>query len=333
MAKFLSHPKFRGVDSNGDPLSGGKLYTYVPGTTTNKASYPTLADAAAGTNANANPVILDSRGEANVVLIGNTKLKLDTSADVNVWTVDNVNEDYDVLDANGNQLVAYTVTASAVNHLGIANGATGTGPTLSAVGDDSNIDLLIQPKGTGVVTVLGTSTASAEIRLREDTDNGTNYVGLKAPASVTANRTVTLPDEDITLAISTQANLEAEDATGFVQPNRLKYSPGVAKAWLLLDVNATPDTIIANYNVASVVDNATGDKTFTFTTAFSSVNYIGVATVRRDAAASTSVTTATEAATATYTKSTTQFRIITVRGDTDAAADPYAIYAVFFGDQ
>lgn len=273
MANFLSHPKFQAFDSSGDPLNGGKLYTYAPGTTTTKASYPTLADAAAGTNANANPVVLDSRGEANVVLIGNTKLKLDTSADVNVWTLDNVNDNYDVLDANGNQLVAYTVTASAVNHLDIKNGATGTGPTLSAVGDDTNIDLLIQPKGTGVVTVLGTATASAEIRLREDTDNGTNYVGLKAPASLTGNRTLTLADEDITLAISTQANLESEDSTGFVQPNRIKFSPAATKFWVVFDGTAGTIAMAANYNCISLVDNGTGDYTINITTDFSSANW------------------------------------------------------------
>lgn len=135
MAQFLSHPKFQAFDSNGDPLNGGKLYTYDVGTTDNKASYPTIADALAATNANANPVILDSRGEADVVLIGNTKLKLDTSADVNVWTLDNVNSDADMIDANGNQLFEFTTTASAVNHLGAVNAATGNSPILRAEGE------------------------------------------------------------------------------------------------------------------------------------------------------------------------------------------------------
>ena len=92
MAKFLGTPKVQYLDSNGDPLVGGKLYTYDPGTTDNKATYPTLADAVAKTNANANPVILDSRGEASVVLAGNTKLVLKDSADATIYTVDNVND-------------------------------------------------------------------------------------------------------------------------------------------------------------------------------------------------------------------------------------------------
>lgn len=45
-------------DNNGDPLSGGKIYTYGAGTTTPKASYTTSA----GNVAHTNPIILDAAG-------------------------------------------------------------------------------------------------------------------------------------------------------------------------------------------------------------------------------------------------------------------------------
>jgi hypothetical protein len=48
--------------------------------------------------------------------------------------------------------------------------------------------------GTGLITVDGTSTTQGRVRLAEDTDNGTNYIELTAPASVASNRTITLPD-------------------------------------------------------------------------------------------------------------------------------------------
>lgn len=48
----------------------------------------------------------------------------------------------------------------------------------------------------GNVTVAGTSSLSASVRLSEDTDNGTNYVELKAPATLSGNVTLTLPDND-----------------------------------------------------------------------------------------------------------------------------------------
>lgn len=46
------------------------------------------------------------------------------------------------------------------------------------------------------LTVVGNSTAGAEIRLPEDTDNGSNYVALKAPNSLASNLTLTLPSAD-----------------------------------------------------------------------------------------------------------------------------------------
>ena len=244
MAVWAHTPKMQFFDTNGDPLSSGKVYTYEVGTTTNKATYPTLADAIAATNANANPVVLDSRGEAVIVITGPTKFKLDTSADVNIYTVDNFYPEnnatiYDsnnkivlkltatasavnrievrnsitgvapiiesdgesniglqFLDSNGNELFTLTGVASAVNYVNITNTATGSGVVFSALGDDTNIDVLFQPKGTGICGIKGTSTSAAEIRLYEDTDNGTNYVGLKAPTSITSSVTWTLPSAD-----------------------------------------------------------------------------------------------------------------------------------------
>lgn len=49
---------------------------------------------------------------------------------------------------------------------------------------------------TTPLTIPGTSSATGEIRLAEDTDNGTNYVGLKAPAAITSNLSWTLPAAD-----------------------------------------------------------------------------------------------------------------------------------------
>ena len=84
-----------------------------------------------------------------------------------------------ILDTNGNQLALLTATGSAVNEFTIANAATGGDPTLSATGDDSNIDIAIKPKGTGE-TVFGTGAAAATITtsgtndLILDTNSGTN---------------------------------------------------------------------------------------------------------------------------------------------------------------
>ena len=49
---------------------------------------------------------------------------------------------------------------------------------------------------TGSVVASGTSTSAADLKLYEDTDNGTNYVALKAPASIASNITFILPSVD-----------------------------------------------------------------------------------------------------------------------------------------
>ena len=46
------------------------------------------------------------------------------------------------------------------------------------------------------VAVTGSATAGAEIRLPEDTDNGSNYVALKAADTIASNVTFTLPAAD-----------------------------------------------------------------------------------------------------------------------------------------
>ena len=71
------------------------------------------------------------------------------------------------LDVNGQalgdgtlELLKFSETGSAVNEFTIANAATGAGPTLSATGTDSNVDINISAKGSGVVTVSGSMNPS-----------------------------------------------------------------------------------------------------------------------------------------------------------------------------
>lgn len=67
--------------TNGTVLAGGKLYTYAPGTSTPKAAYTNSA----ATVAHTNPIVLDSRGEAEIYWTGSYDVTLKTSADVTIW--------------------------------------------------------------------------------------------------------------------------------------------------------------------------------------------------------------------------------------------------------
>ena len=78
--------KFQAFATDGDLLSGGKVHTYEAETDTPKTTY---SDSALN-SANANPVVLDSRGEALIYGTGTYKIVLMDSEDVTLWTVDNV---------------------------------------------------------------------------------------------------------------------------------------------------------------------------------------------------------------------------------------------------
>ena len=68
-----------------------------------------------------------------------------------------------ILDTNGNELALLTATSSAVNEITLANAATGNGPIISSTGE-TNVDLNLNPKGTGV---LKSGTAAVKIAGKE----------------------------------------------------------------------------------------------------------------------------------------------------------------------
>ena len=84
MGDIFNYPKFQAFDGSGNPLNAGKLYSYAAGGSTPKVTY---SDKALSTP-NANPTILDSRGEATIYLSGSYKFILKDSDDNIIWTLD-----------------------------------------------------------------------------------------------------------------------------------------------------------------------------------------------------------------------------------------------------
>jgi hypothetical protein len=67
-----------------------------------------------------------------------------------------------VADANGNEQIKFTTTASAVNELTVVNSATSNAPEISSTGGDTDIDLKITPKGSGKIVLDGISFPNAD---------------------------------------------------------------------------------------------------------------------------------------------------------------------------
>lgn len=217
MPQFLGSPLVQYFDDNGYLLQGGQLFSYAPGTTTPQVTYPTIADATNQTNPNTNPVILDSRGEAQVVLYGSTKLVLEDSNGNVLWTVDNVGEGVNnIYDTNGNLLLAFTQVPNAVNYINVTNAASGSYPTIAGNGSDTNIGMNLSPKGTGYVNVEGNMVMNG-FNISSGQINGFNYPttdGLSGATLVT-NGSKTLA---MKYAPGTLLNIQVFTANGTYTP-------------------------------------------------------------------------------------------------------------------
>lgn len=78
---------FSFIDMYGNPLDGGKLYTYITKTTTPEVTYSDID----GT-LNTNPIILDARGCASICLDSSKSYRfvLEDRAGNTIWSVDDV---------------------------------------------------------------------------------------------------------------------------------------------------------------------------------------------------------------------------------------------------
>jgi len=85
MSKVRANPKFSISKADGTPAASWKVNFYVAGTSTRKDTYTDYTE----NTSNANPVILDARGEADIWPTGAYKVVLTDENDVTIWTVDN----------------------------------------------------------------------------------------------------------------------------------------------------------------------------------------------------------------------------------------------------
>jgi hypothetical protein len=191
-----SVPKLQFFDANGNPLVGGKLFTYAAGTTTPLATYTDST----GLTPNTNPIILDSRGEANVWLDATQyKFELKTSADALIWTVDNISNAL-----NLSQLLAssgsaasppYTFAAdtttgmylAAAGQIGLS--ANGT-PVFRSTDTQAVLDVNLQVSGTArrITGDFSNATLASRVLIQTTTSNDGTSVGA-IPNGTSTNQT------------------------------------------------------------------------------------------------------------------------------------------------
>ena len=176
--------------------SGSQTVTfkYATGTGTSAAvasgkTVIAYAKADDGTNPNISTISLASD------VVDDTSPQLGGNLDTNSFMID-FDDAHGIRDENGNEQLIFETTGSAVNHIDITNAATGSGPEIGAVGDDSNINLELRPKGTGEVQIgtgsaTATLTSSGAYDLTLDTNGGTNSGTITITDGANGNITAT----------------------------------------------------------------------------------------------------------------------------------------------
>ena len=154
------------VVKNGTSGSQNVVLKYVTGTGTSATvanGKTVLAYAKADDGTNPNITTVEFGGD----VVDDTSPQLGGNLDTNSFMID-FDDNHGIRDENGNEQLQFQTTASAVNHFDITNAATGNSPTISAVGGDTNIDLTLVPKGSGVGKLTNANGTSSTQQITTD---------------------------------------------------------------------------------------------------------------------------------------------------------------------
>jgi hypothetical protein len=158
--------------------SGSQTVTfkYVSGTGTSAAvasgkTVIAYAKADDGTNPNISTISLASD------VVDDTSPQLGGNLDTNSFMID-FDDAHGIRDENGAEQLIFETTSSAVNHIDITNAATGAGAQIGAVGDDSNINLRLRPKGTGRIEAMGADNPGS---IQLNCENNSHGIKLTSP--------------------------------------------------------------------------------------------------------------------------------------------------------
>ena len=137
-------------------------------------------------------------------IVEDTSPQLGANLDTNSHNI-LIDDAHFIGDENGNEQIIFQTTSSAVNQFDFTNAATGSGPTISSTGGDTNINLNLTPKGSGVVMIDGNvGIDSGKIDLKNggtasqilfycESSNAHAQTLIAAPHSEGATNTLTLP--------------------------------------------------------------------------------------------------------------------------------------------
>jgi len=217
-----------------------------------------------------------------------TKVVYSNGTDVVDTGLTNLSSDYSpqlsaALDTNGNDIIIddtgaieddsnqeyikFSKTASAVNEITVQNQATGSAPSVSATGDDTNINLSLASKGTGFVTL--SNPGSIEAIKERATVNGTFTSNINMDlltsavrldtAAASANFTVNLRGDGSNSLDSVMDNGDSYSVAVITKQNATAYYNTTVQ------VDGTTVTPVWQGGEAPTEGNVTSNDVYTFT--------------------------------------------------------------------
>ena len=161
-------------------------------------------------------------------IVNDTSPQLGGDLDTNSANI-KIDDAHGILDDDGNEQILFQKTGSAVNFLEITNQATGSNPSLSANGSDTNVGLEISTKGTGAIKfndlayIPQQALTSSSNAVAWDTQAKANAYHL-----TTENTTFSAPTNSGNITITDGANGNIDlttNGTGAIKFNDLAYIP------------------------------------------------------------------------------------------------------------
>jgi hypothetical protein len=136
--------------------------------------------------------------------------------------------DSDIYDALGNKALGIKPQAAAVNYLRISGAVASGRPSIEAVGDDTNIDIDLKPKGAGVINI------SAPLRYTDSDYTVDGEVKTERPVALlndTAPLTMTMGDgfsSQVIYFVNINSAAATVTPTTFAQGTSFTLAPGAA---------------------------------------------------------------------------------------------------------
>jgi hypothetical protein len=185
LGSFATDPT---VDNDGDPLTAGDLYFNTGSSTLQVYSGSAWQTAA-----------ISSTGFVTLTGVETLTNKTLTAPKI-------ANAGF-IADANGNEQIKFTTTASAVNELTVTNNTTGNNPIISATGGDTNIGIVLTPKGSGEV-VIATDDLNYAGTAVTATGAELNYNDLATLGTTAASKVFTADANNLTIVSGAVVNVE-----------------------------------------------------------------------------------------------------------------------------